>query len=271
MRRLKSDAAGKRAKPHETKPRSSPKPSPKPAPARPHAARDLAEILSVLSHDLRNPITAMVWNLPALLRSVTPDHPSRPRLEAVARSNEEIVRLLDDMSDAARILSGELHRRLEPKRCDFGALVTETAASLRPTAEARQLELSVEIAPGVGEVVCDPGRIARVLHRLIGRAIPVAPKGSAVAVRVDADDDDVRVSVEHAGASVTDEERASVFELPAAPASGSERRPRGAGPGISLFVARGVIEVHGGQVWVEGKQGASRFVFTLPADVDPQP
>ena len=272
MRRLKSDAAGKRAKEPDGKPRSSPKPSPKPSPKLPprHTARDLAEILSVLSHDLRNPLTAMVWNVPALRRSLTPDHPGRRPLEVVARSNDEIARMLDDMSDAARILLGELPGKLHPEACDFSALVTEAVTSLRPTAEARQLELSVEIAPGLGEVVCDRERVARVVSRLLGRAVRVAPKGSAVTVRVGADVDDVRVSVEDAGPCVPQEDRASIFDLPAAPTSSGERRPRGAGQGLSLFVARGVIEAHGGQVWVEGKSGASRFVFTFPADVEPQ-
>ena len=235
-----------------------------------HSSRDLAELLSVLSHDLRNPLTAMVWNVPALRRSLPEVHAGRRPLEVVARSNEEIARMLDDMSDAARVLLGELSNRLRPEPCDFAALVTEAVEAIRPTAEARQLALSVEIVPGLAEVVCDRDRVARVLSRVLGRAVRVAPKGSAVAVRAFAlgngDQRDACVAVQDASPGVPEEDRAYVFDLPAAATPGGERRPRASGQGLSLFVARGVIEAHGGRIWVEGSPGASRFVFTLPVD-----
>ncbi len=245
--------------------------------------RDLAEMLSVLSHDLRNPLTALVWNAPALRRILPPEHAGHRQIDMVTRCTDEIVQMLDDMSDASRILFDEPGLQLKLAPVDLAALVREVVAAGRPAAEARQLAISVSVEDGLAEVSCDRDRVVRVLLRLVAGAVRATPKGGPVTVRVEPCGGEsgkacaeagcacVRVSVEDGGPGVPEGDRATLFDLPAAPPPGQARRARTAGLGLSLFVARGVVEAHGGSIWVEGGPGGSRFVLELPVGGGDQP
>jgi signal transduction histidine kinase len=234
--------------------------------------RSRAELCSVLSHDLRNPLTVIVWSTQTLARNLPPDHAGRRPLDAITRASDELSQMLDDLSEAARIREGRL--RLANVPCDVAALVGEVVAAGRPAAQAKDLAIEVDVSPGLASIYCDRPRVARVLARLLANAVRITPRGGALAVRAAPSDDfgdestreaGVCLSVQDGGPGVPEDERASYFDLPRAPPPGEPRRARGQSPALALFVARGVVEAHGGRMWIEGEPGRSRCVLTLPA------
>jgi signal transduction histidine kinase len=237
--------------------------------------RDRAELCSVLSHDLRNPLTVVVWSTQILARRIGPEDASRRHLDAVARAAEELNQMLHDLSDAARIPDGRLPTSLSLEPCEPAALVEQAVASIRPSVESKRLAFTVAVAEGLPALRCDRERIARILGSLLSSAVRRTPRQAAVSLRVGFADTHppgrmLRIVVEDCGPEVTPEDRDAAFRFPSAPPPGGHRRPRAMGPALSFFVARGVAEAHGGELDLQSDPDhGARFVLTLPVDVPP--
>jgi signal transduction histidine kinase len=231
--------------------------------------RDRAELCSALSHDLRNPLTVVVWSAQLLARRVPEGDPARRHLDGVTRAAEELNQMLSELSDAARIPDGRLARVIEPTEDALAPLLEQAAAASRPQIEAKGLALTLDLPPDLGAIACDRERITRLVASLVAGAVRRSPKGGAVRVsagrRGAGAREEVRISVEDRGPVIEPVDREVIFTLPAATPPGETRRPRPAGSAIALFVARGVAEAHGGRIWVDpaADQGA-RFVLSLP-------
>jgi signal transduction histidine kinase len=237
-----------------------------------------AELCSVLSHDLRNPLTVVVWSGQVLARALPPGDPARRHVDTIARATEEMNQILFDLSDVARIVERRLGASLAIEPGAVGALVEQAIAPNRGLVQSKEIALAVDVAPGLRELHCDRERVSRLLSGLVGSAARRTPKHGTVAVRVagfvdvgfgdgapivTGGHEGLRVTVEDAGPDIPAEDRAALFALPVAPLPGAPRRPRT--QAVSLYVARGIIEAHGGRMWLEGRPDrGSRFVFTLP-------
>lgn len=234
--------------------------------------RSRAELCSALSHDLRNPLSVVVWSAQLLSRRITPEDAARRHLDAIARAAEEMNQILHDLSDAARIPDGRLAAALALEHGEIGPLVDQAAAPSRPQAAGKELALTLDAGPEVGSLSCDRERITRVIGGLIATAVRRTPRGGSVTVRAErgpsaAGGEEVRVTVEDGGPEIPEADRASLFELPLAPPPGEVRRAKPVSHAVSLFVARGVAEAHGGRMALEGAPGGgARFVLTLPAE-----
>jgi signal transduction histidine kinase len=231
--------------------------------------RDRAELCSVLSHDLRNPLTVVVWSTQLLARRIGPEDASRRHLDAVTRAAEELNQMLHDLSDAARIPDGRLPTALSLEPCEPAALVEQVVTSIRPSAENKHLTFTVTVAGGLPSLRCDRERIARVLGWLLANAVRRTPRGGALSLRAAASTGggapSLRIVVEDGGPHIAPEDRAAIFRFPSAPPSGTARRPRAMSPTLALFVARGVAEAHGGELDLDGDPAhGARFVLTLP-------
>jgi signal transduction histidine kinase len=226
--------------------------------------RARAELCSVLSHDLRNPLTLIHWNTQILGRHLPDDGPHR-LLDTMKRAAAEMSQILDDLADASRIPDGRLILRLT--RADLPALVEAAVAPSRPGAAAKDITLQVEIDAGLGEACCDHDRVGRVLAGLVAGALRRTPRGGSIAVRAQLGDGVVRILIEDSGVDVPEYERASLFDLPPAVPPGVSRGSRALSPAIALFVARGVLEAHGGHIRFEGEPNrGSRFELALPLE-----
>jgi PAS domain S-box-containing protein len=222
-------------------------------------ARD--EILAVVSHDLRNPLSAITMCAGALREPEPPRAESVRELgETIARATEWMDRIIRDLVDVASIEAGRLSLRRE--RTTVGAIVEQAVLLLEPLCEERQLSLGREIAPDLPIVAADAQRIVQVLSNLVGNACRFTPPGGRVTVRAMRDDGGVRMSVEDTGAGIPAEDQPRVFDR----YWHADRGTRRTGSGLGLAIARGIVEAHGGRMWLESQVGrGSAFLFTLPA------
>lgn len=232
--------------------------------------RGRAELCSALSHDLRNPLTVVVWSAQLLARRIPQDDAARRHLEGVTRAAEEMNQMLHELSDAARIPDSRLGQALELAEAEVGPLAEQAAAAHRAQIQSKEIALTLDLPQSLGTISCDDDRVVRVLAALISGAVRRSPKGGAVILRgsrrASGRREEVRIVVEDGGPDIPPEDWEALFALPTAAPPGVPRRPRPGNSAIALFVARGVIEAHGGRLWLESKPGqGARFVLTLPA------
>lgn len=219
------------------------------------AARDT--ILAVVSHDLRNPLNAI--QLKAHLMSNSPDSQRRSEGDFIARRAGEMNRLIEDLLDISSIEAGRL--RLEKSRQAVLRLLKEVLAVWKPHAAQNSLGLDCE-CPDEDELDlnCDPNRILQVLNNLIGNAIKFTGPGGTIHVRVERRANEVCFSVTDSGPGIPEADLPHIFDR-FTRASKSARR----GTGLGLSIAKGIVEAHGGRIWVESQAGVgSTFYFTLP-------
>jgi signal transduction histidine kinase len=229
-------------------------------------ARGRGLLFSQLSHDLRNPLSVVLMSAQMLRRQLPSEHGARRYLDAVERASDELNQMLDELSDAARIEDRCLADVLKLEPVDLAALVGEAVAAARPLTETKQLSVTIDAAPGLAPVVGDHARIHRVLSCLVGGAVRITPKQGAVTVKLDRDPTGgTVVSVADTGPGVPEAHRASLFELPSGKIPGCSRRATPHGSALTLYVARHVVEAHGGSMTAdhEGDSG-TRYVVMLP-------
>ena len=225
------------------------------------AVRD--EFLSILAHELRTPVTALALKLQGLLRLVrrAPAESSERRygdnLEIAVRQTERLTRLFDTLLDASRVALGQLV--LEPQELDLPVLVRRAVARVEAEAHARGTTFAVESSPVVGQ--WDRRRIEEVVDGLLSNAMKYAP-GTRVDIAVRARGDAAELVVRDRGMGIEPEVLRRVFD----------RFERGVsvdhygGFGIGLYLARQIVEAHGGTLRAESSpQRGSTFTVTLPA------
>lgn len=219
-------------------------------------ARD--EVLAIVAHDLRSPLSTILVGANALLRR-SPEDPStgmQDALHAIVRSAERMNRLISDLLDIARIEAGRLS--LERVRQSAGALVLEAAEMLRPVATSP--ELRAEIPNDLPAVFADRERILQVLSNLVANAMKFAGDGGRITIGASALESEVRFSVADTGKGIPADQVERVFDRFWQKEKGDRR-----GAGLGLSICRGIVEAHGGKIWAESTPGrGSTFFFTLP-------
>lgn len=221
-----------------------------------------ATILSSISHDLRSPLAALSAAVEAMVDGVAPD-PDR-YLRSMRADLDALTALVDDVFLLASIQGG----RLDPARgqVDLLACCDEAIEALRPTAAARGVDLSLG---GTGATVTGNARaIGRVVRNLLDNAIRHAPDGSVVQILVDGAGTP-RVTVSDAGAGFPADFVDRAFESWAR-ADSSRNRSTG-GSGLGLAIAHGLVDAHGGRIWIKPAPGG-HVAFELPhRPEDPTP
>jgi signal transduction histidine kinase len=224
-------------------------------------------LLSLLSHDLRNPLSVMTLNLPSIDRAVPPEHPNRRQVEMLRRAAEELAQMLQHTGEAARVDRGDVTLVLGTH--EIGPVIGAALDLVQRAAHQKEIAFQVDVAERLPAVCCDRDRVVRALGALLCRAVRVSPKKGAVIVRAVHDDEDgVLVSVTDAGAEIPEAYVDAVFEIPD---DDQHRHATGACFVLDLFVVRGTIDALGGRVWVErgetaepGARRGSTFFVTLP-------
>ncbi|OGQ10083.1 MAG: hypothetical protein A2138_16025 [Deltaproteobacteria bacterium RBG_16_71_12] len=222
-------------------------------------ARD--EVLGVVAHDLRNPLSAVLMQTQLLRpRLVNPDQRTLAAVDSVRRAVVRMNRMIEDLLDVTRMEAG----RLAVDRCKLAAapVVAEAIEGQRPLADAAGIELVADVADHVADVYADHGRLLQILENLIGNALKFTGSGGRVTVGLAARGDDVVFSVADNGAGIAAEDLPHVFDRFW---QGSTHEHRGAG--LGLQIVKGLVEAHGGSIWVDSAVGAgTTFSFSIPLE-----
>ena len=221
-------------------------------------ARD--EVLAVVAHDLRNPLNTILVQSSLLHAGRTAPRPgARTPAEVIERAARRMNRLIQDLLDVSRLEAGGL--TLDQARVSAERLVTESVESQAALAAAAAVVLRADLAPQLPEVWADRDRLLQVFENLIGNALKFTETGGRVSVGAVQQQGVVLFSVADTGRGLQPQEVPHVFD-PFWQARKDERR-RGAG--LGLPIVKGIVEAHGGRVWVESSpaQGAT-FFFTIP-------
>ena len=225
------------------------------------ATRARDNLLSIVSHDLKNYVTACLFSASALLEESKKDprQAGQKQILVVQRSALKIDRLLNDLLQTARIEAGGLS--LERQRVDPAVLIAEAVEALQPLATSKRQDLKSELpADLLPAVSADAGRIQQVLTNLIGNAIKFTPAEGAITVRASCTGGEVVVTVADTGPGIAEEEVPHLFER-----FWQTKSTARLGTGLGLFIVKGIVEAHGGRVWFAETSGpGSTFCFTLP-------
>lgn len=236
------------------------------------AARERAErmneiksnFLRIMSHELKTPVTAMKLQLSVLETDPEVEHtPVLDRgLERLARSTGRLLRLVDTVLEWARVEDGRC--RPEVERFDMIDLVEEVAAELDGNARMRQLELVVEAEPGRPRTAVSDRRLVRlVVINLVERAISVSTD-ARIEIRVSGDDGRLHVGVHDRGPTMSELQRAEVFD----PLKQTRdfHRLSGAGSGLGVYALRDIARAVEGEIrWEADGEPGNLFVFDVPA------
>jgi signal transduction histidine kinase/integral membrane sensor domain MASE1 len=230
---------------------------------------ELGEVLlsrEEISHDLKNPLQAILMNAEVLRRSSARslgEEFVQMRLDGITKPANRMRSLIEAILDVTRIRGRRLV--LDKKPHDLRGIVDEVVVVHLPFAESRDVRLDVACETGRRLVVCDRGRIAQVLSNLVANAIQHSPRGEAVRIEAQEEGDEIRVAVSNAGPVIPPEDIPYVFER-----YWRGRGSPGEGTGLGLFISRGIIEAHGRKIEVMSEPGTgTTFRFTLrAADAD---
>jgi signal transduction histidine kinase/ActR/RegA family two-component response regulator len=226
------------------------------------ASRMKDEFLATLSHELRTPLTSILgWS--NLLRTVRLDDATRSQaLDSIERNALTQKRLIDDLLDVSRIITGKL--RLDVWEVDLAKVIREAVEVVRPAADANDIGIVADLDESASPVSGDAGRLQQVVWNLLFNAVKFTPPGGRVEVRLGRDGARALVSVSDTGCGLAPDFLPHVFDRFRQADGGTTRRHGGLG--LGLAIVRHLVEAHGGAVSAEsaGEGEGATFSFTLP-------
>jgi len=229
------------------------------------AARD--EVLAIVAHDLRNPLSMILMTANAMRRrpGSEPDRRNGEMPEAILRAAKRMNHLIEDLLDVALVEAGRL--RVEFAPLPAADVARDAVEMQRPLAEASGVTISLEVEPDVLLAWGERRRLLQVFENLIGNAIKFTQPGGCIVVRVGVKNDDVMFSVTDSGVGIAPDALAHVFDR----FWQATTRARRLGAGLGLPITKGIIEAHGGGIGVDSEVGrGTTFFFTIPASARAQ-
>ena len=232
------------------------------------ANKHKSQFLANMSHELRTPLNAILGYTELILDNIYGDVPEKigEVLERLGKNGRHLLGLINDVLDLSKIEAGQLNLSLN--EYSMGEVVQTVFTSVEALAAEKKLELKVKVPQDLSIARGDEQRIAQVLLNLLGNAIKFTDEGE-VRVEVTASDETFLVSVADTGPGLSEADQKRIFDE-FHQADGSNTREKG-GSGLGLSIAKKIVEMHGGRIWVESNVGkGSTFRFTLPVRVERQ-
>jgi PAS domain S-box-containing protein len=225
------------------------------------ATRARDDILGVVAHDLRNPLSSVLAQAELMLRRApaTADDRARRAAESIQRAATRMARLIEDLLDVTRLEAGRLS--IEAARLPAAEVAGEAVEAQRATAAAAGLDLRLDLAPRLPELWADRDRLLQLFENLVGNAVKFTPAGGTVIVGAAPRDREVLFWVADTGRGIPAGDLAKVFDRFWQAREGTRH-----GAGLGLPIAKGIVEAHGGRIWVESTvDRGTTFFFTIPA------
>jgi PAS domain S-box-containing protein len=225
-----------------------------------------SDFVSGVSHELRTPLTAIKVSVDNMLDGVIGEFNEKQiaYLTRIKANTDRLARLINDLLDLSRIEAGKIDFR--PTNLSLVTLIKEVAESLRPVAAEKLISLNIASPDREVMAWADRDKVVQVLMNLIGNALKFTPAHGKVTVVVGKNGDQwVRVSVADTGLGIPTEEADRIFDKFYQIAQSSKQKTKGTG--LGLTICKDLVEMQGGQIWVESEGGqGSTFAFTLPAE-----
>jgi signal transduction histidine kinase len=224
------------------------------------------QVLEVVSHELFSLLAGIALQADFLLQNAAEDTVGRKTATAaglIQRCTVGMKRLIGDLVDVASLDAGKL--QVAPVLQDATELVRESVEAFLPLARAQGLSLKAKRREKKLMATFDHDRVLQVLANLLSNAIKFTPEGGRILIQVEPVERAVRFSVTDTGPGIPSDQLEAVFERYwQAPSKG----PRGLG--LGLYISKGIVEAHGGRIWVESQVGTgSTFSFTIPRTAAP--
>lgn len=223
------------------------------------ASRAKDEFLGLLSHELRTPLNSILGWTRILSGHNLDEAAAAQALETIDRNAKLQARLIDDMLDVSRIISGKL--RLDAQPVDLTSVINAAVETLRPAAEAKHIHMRVSLDFGTGTVLGDPVRLQQVIWNLVSNAVKFVPREGNVKVSLSRVDSQVEVSVSDSGPGIEEDFLPYVFDRFRQADSATNKKY--AGLGLGLSIVRHLVELHGGTVEAANGTEGTGAVFTV--------
>jgi len=226
------------------------------------ANRAKDDFLATLSHELRTPLNGILGWSCLLSKGTLDPSTSAAAFQSIERNARVQSRLIEDLLDVSRIISGKL--KLDVREIDLMPVIEAALSVVAPAAEAKRIQIQPDLDPKSGLVLGDAGRLQQVVWNLLSNAIKFTPEGGRVGIRLEQIETQVRIQVSDTGQGIPREFLPHVFER-FRQADSTSRRIHG-GLGLGLSIVRHVVELHGGTVRAEsaGKGKGATLTATLP-------
>lgn len=224
------------------------------------ASRHQSEFLTMVSHEFRTPLTSIITFTELLLDDAAGrvNQEQQEYLTDVLESSQRLLHMINDLLDLSRLDAGKV--KLFREVLDIRDLARDAERTVRPLAERHGITLTMAVPEHLPLVEADPLRITQVLLNLLSNAIKFTPRGGRVDMSARVDGDHLEVSVADTGVGIAPEDQDRVFEK-----FSQAGRDRPEGTGLGLPLAKSLVELHGGCMWLESQLGqGSTFRFTLP-------
>ena len=222
-------------------------------------ARD--RVLSTVAHEVRTPIGIVLMQADSMVHRPppAPDPDWLPRrVTSIHRAAERIDRLVEDLVEFTNLRAGRLQFTIATQ--PTADLVREAVELVQPLAQERGIVVETEVSGGLPDLSCDRERILQVLNLLTANALRAMPDGGRVAIRAQHDDLGVVFSVEDTGPRIDPAEVPHLFER-----AWRGERGRPGRSGVGLAISKGIVEAHGGRIWVSSEPGGgATFCFAVP-------
>jgi signal transduction histidine kinase len=216
-------------------------------------------LLAVVSHDMRSPLSAVQLSVDLLAGRDRADdrRKNRRQIDVIERATGRMRRLIDDLLQAASIEAGTF--TVEPAMADLGSILDDVVAANEQAASRRSIQFEQSVGP-LPAVRCDRERVAQVLSNLVDNAIQFVTGGGTIRLSAHVRSGAVQIAVTDTGPGIAAEQIAHLFDRYwKGKASGRH------GFGLGLYIAKGIVDAHGGRMWVESEVGrGTTFYFTIP-------
>jgi PAS domain S-box-containing protein len=225
-----------------------------------------SEFISQVSHELRTPLTSIKGYIDNLKDGIAGalKRKQEDYLDRMAKNADHLVHLISDLLDVAQLESGKM--TIRPIAISLNDLIEEVVNSLQPTMQEKGLELTFEKFIGESRIRGDHDKLEQVVANLLHNAIKYTPSGGRITIAMRQEGTFLKTSIRDTGVGISPEQQSKLFERfyrieqePSAPTNGT---------GLGLYIAKNLIEMHGGEIRVTSEAGhGSEFSFTLPITV----